>query len=164
MERKKLIVIAVLVVVIVVAVVIASRRTATDTKVGSDIARAANAAMTSMIDMKTLEVFTEPSSDWQGKYKPDASGHFKNPKTGEYTIVPTIKCASCGQLIPMPEVPPDQLPPPVTEKGPASKGAHQAYNLALAKARVKIMNEYICPRCGKPATKVIGQRPPEPGK
>ena len=63
-----------------------------------------------MVDMKTFDIFTETSDDWAGKYAPDASGHYKNPKTGEYTVVKAMKCASCGQLIPVPDIPADLLP------------------------------------------------------
>jgi hypothetical protein len=157
MDRKKLVVIAVLVVVIVVAVVIASKRTA---NVGPPVELTeAGKAKVDMIDMKTLEVFSELSTDWQTKYAPDASGHFKNPKTGEYTVVKAMKCASCGQLIPVPETPANLLPPKPTARGLAAKGESIKYGQAMGMARMQVMRDYICPRCGKPATIRTGSAP-----
>ena len=57
------------------------------------------------IDVNSFEVFAETTRDWETKYAPDASGNWKNPRTGEYTMVEAIKCASCGQFIPVPKMP-----------------------------------------------------------
>jgi predicted RNA-binding Zn-ribbon protein involved in translation (DUF1610 family) len=149
MDRKKLVVIVVLVVVIVVAVVIVMKRTSNEPPPAPVVGSAATKV--DLIDMKTLEVFSELSTDWQTKYAPDASGHFKNPKTGEYTVVKAMKCASCGQLIPVPETPADQLPPKPTARGLAAKGESIKYGEAMGKARMQLMRGYICPKCGKPA-------------
>ena len=96
-----------------------------------------------MIDMKTLEIFSEMFANWEGKYEPmpDAPDHFKNPKTGEYTVVAAMKCASCGQLIPKPEIPADLLPPPPPPEEKGSKMAEiagkQKYMQAKAMAMMK---------------------------
>lgn len=103
MDMKKLVAMAVLVVVIVVAVVIVVKRTSNE---APPMTAEADKTL-DMIDMKSLEVFSETPADWNGKYAADASGRHKNPKTGEYTIVEAMKCASCGQLIPRPEIPAD---------------------------------------------------------
>ena len=86
---------------------------------------------------------------------PDAPDHFKNPKTGEYTVVAAMKCASCGQLIPKPEIPADLLPPPPPPEEKGSKMAEiagkQKYMQAKAMAMMKVLREYKCPKCGKSA-------------
>ena len=81
MDMKKLVAMAVLVVVIVVAVVIVVKRTSNE---APPMTAEADKTL-DMIDMKSLEVFSETPADWNGKYAADASGRHKNPKTGEYT-------------------------------------------------------------------------------
>ena len=150
MDNKKVAAMVVLVVVIVIAVVVIIKRTGSEAPAamlpgGSDRVQ--------MVDMKTFDVFTETSDDWAGKYAPDASGHYKNPKTGEYTVVKAMKCASCGQLIPVPDIPADLLPvapPKGLVKGKPTV-EQMAYARALAEARMKVLSEYKCPKCGKPA-------------
>jgi hypothetical protein len=159
MDSKKLAAIGVLVVVIVVAVVITMKRTGNEAPPAGAFGTETASKKMDKIDMKTLEVFSELPSDWSGKYAPDASGRYKNPKTGEYTVVDAMRCASCGQLIPVPEIPADQLPPPPA-KGPARSladiGARQKYGAAKGLAMLKARQSYICPRCGKPAFGVAG--------
>ena len=99
------------------------------------------------IDMNSYEVFSETLRDWTTKYAPDAAGHYKNPKTGEYTITSLMKCASCGQLIPMPDLPDRLRPNPelVTQRSPE---ARKAITATLTATR-EFQTEYKCPRCGK---------------
>ena len=59
-------------------------------------------------------------------------GKYKSPETGEYTMVPRMKCAACGDWIPGPEMP---------ALGPESDPADEE----------KIRAEYVCPKCGKKA-------------
>jgi predicted RNA-binding Zn-ribbon protein involved in translation (DUF1610 family) len=163
MDRKKVVAMAVLVVVIILAVVITMRRTSNEAPPPGAVAATTANAKIDMIDMKTLEVFSELPADWIGKYAPDASGHHKNPKTGEYTIVQAMKCASCGQLIPVPEIPADQLPAG-GEKGVISSargniGERQKAAMERGMAMMKIRREYICPRCGKSAFRPQGTAP-----
>jgi predicted RNA-binding Zn-ribbon protein involved in translation (DUF1610 family) len=154
MDSKKVVIMVVLVVVIVIAVVLLAKRTGNEP---APVLAAANDQV-QMVDMKSLEVFTESSNDWAGKYKPDASGHYKNPKTGEYTVAQGMKCASCGQLIPVPEIPPDQLPPPATKEPGEGRGNKAAIRYARAKQAVlaEVLRNYKCPRCGKSATTAEG--------
>ncbi len=158
MDMKKLVAMAVLVVVIVVAVVIVVKRTSNE---APPMTAEADKTL-DMIDMKSLEVFSETPADWNGKYAADASGRHKNPKTGEYTIVEAMKCASCGQLIPRPEIPADQLPPapPGMQKGfvrGGNRGGTSNYLQAKAMVMMKILRDYKCPRCGKNAWIGAGQ-------
>ncbi|MGD1001816.1 MAG: hypothetical protein ABSA67_14070 [Candidatus Brocadiia bacterium] len=150
MDSKKLVIMVVLVVVIVIAVVLAVKRTSNEEP--AVLATGQNEKV-QMIDMKSLEVFTETSSDWAGKYKADSSGHFKNPKTGDYTIVRAMKCSSCGQLIPVPEVPASLLPPlpaKATVRGQPTPEQRE-YSQAQGQAMLKVLHDYKCPRCGKEA-------------
>ena len=151
MDTKKVVVIVVLVVVIVVAAVFTAKRTSG--KQGSAALEAAQkgqiAAKVDKIDNKTLEVFSETLSDWKTKYAPDAEGHFKNPKTGEYTMVGAMKCASCGADIPYPDLPAELL-------GSKGKGARRGGN---PEARMEqILANYMCPKCGKHAYFATGER------
>jgi rRNA maturation protein Nop10 len=79
------------------------------------------------IDMKTLKILTKPMSEWL------SLGHqgnrYKNPETGEYTLVAPRTCAACGQQIPEPAYPKDIRAIPPDE---------------LA----KIEQDYVCPKCG----------------
>jgi hypothetical protein len=81
------------------------------------------------IDYKTLEIVSMPLGKWMdlryGNY-----GLYKNPKTGEPTMVNIMVCHSCGAKIP--EM-------PVTQEL-----AHKGQD-ALQEARAA----YRCPKCGK---------------
>ena len=160
MARKKIALIALLIAVIAVAAVFTVKRIRTELK------NAPRSLVVDQkfekIDMKSLEIFAETNNDWKGKYAPDASHRYKNPKTGEYTVVETMKCASCGQTIPEPQIPPELLPK--HEPGqPRAKGV----NPAMAAAMEQTLRNYKCPKCGKnawlpppPESKSAQPRPP----
>ena len=74
------------------------------------------------IDMNTLELMTLPLGEWQHLGKKGMK--YKNPNTGEYTMVLPFVCASCGEKIPHLE----------------------------GDATLKMWDEYVCPKCGGPAT------------
>ena len=132
MMNKKIVIIALLIVV-VVATVITARRVASKPAPPSWVLD----QKVQKIDFKSLELVTESLSDWSGKYAPDASGRFKNPKTGEYTVVDTMICKSCGERIPL---------PPFVETQEM-----KANPLLEHEARRQGMTDYKCPKCGKPA-------------
>lgn len=142
MQRNTLVVIVVLVVIIVVAVVLTAKRSAGRSTIPVQFQ---GQQQVEKIDMKTLDVYKESPADWEGKYAPDDRGHYKNPKTGDYTVVNEMICASCGKVIPRPDVPADLVPKNRKQQGGASYGRalHDAMNKALA--------DYMCPRCGKHA-------------
>ncbi len=141
MGRKKIVLAAVLLVVIVVGVVITVKRTTSGSPqppawlMDQKIDR---------IDLKTLEVMTERFGDWQGKYAPDKSCHYKSPKTGEYTMVDVMTCMACGRPIPAPEMRPPQMQPPIEPQG---KDKHPIGALDTPPPPP----DYKCPRCGKSA-------------
>ena len=159
MGIKQIALIVLLIVVIFVAALIAVKRT------HSEIAPTAMAftdVKEDKIDVKSLEIFTETIGDWQGKYAPDASGRNKNPKTGEYTVVDTMKCAYCGQIIPV-----TQFPPELIIKTPKGQRGSMPSRAVLKKIQ-DFQLKYICPKCGHPAnipkgaeTKTPVTKPPE---
>ncbi len=150
MDAKKVVVIAVLIAVIIAAAIFTMRRSASDSKPPADVA----AAKSSKIDMKTYEEFTETNTDWLDKYAPDQYGRYKNPKTGTYTMVGIMKCASCGKDIPVPQIP-DELRPKSVGKGVN----YMANKNAMMKAQMDAVRNYKCPLCGKPASGAPGEAP-----
>jgi rRNA maturation protein Nop10 len=141
MDPKKIGVVVALLVVIVIAAVLTAKRTR---GTGASAAvkaeqEALSAVKIDKIDQKTFDIFTETVADWQSKYAPDASGHYKNPKTGEYTMTSIIKCASCGALIPAADVP--AVPP-------TAKGMDR---VRLVREEQEIRRNYKCPKCGQNA-------------
>jgi rRNA maturation protein Nop10 len=99
------------------------------------------------IDMKTLEVIGETNADWRDKYAPNAAHYYKNPNTGEYTMTDIMKCASCGQIIPKPQIAPEFLP----KRAPGEPRPDPKSDTTLVDAMQKTLNAYLCPRCGKHA-------------
>jgi rRNA maturation protein Nop10 len=141
MDLKKVGLVVGLVVVIVIAAVLALRRTSSQpgSEAVKGAAQEAAGMKTDKIDNKTFEIFSETLADWEGKYAPDAEGHYKNPKTGEYTVVAIHKCASCGELIPSPDSPGGP---------PKGKGAGLT---TWRNEREQFLLDYKCPKCGKNA-------------
>jgi hypothetical protein len=90
------------------------------------------------IDMKNLTVITRTLGEWmklgRGEY-----GRYKNPDTGEYTMVPPMTCAACGAKIPP--------PPPVD---PNAKPGERPPPAEMV---------YKCPKCTKLAFPSTGTNP-----
>ena len=149
MDVKKVVIIAVLVVVIVLAAVFTAKRSSSS---GTSAAVQAThegimGVKADKIDNKSFEIISETISDWNSKYSPDADGHFKNPKTGEYTMVATMKCASCGAIIPYPDIPPEvRQGRRVHGKRVFGEGGTE-----------QILLDYMCPKCGKHAYSLGGK-------
>jgi hypothetical protein len=150
MEGKKVVIGAVLIIVVIVAVVFTAKRMAG----GPQPPAAVWGQQVQKIDLKTSEFVTASIGDWTTKYKADAMGRYKNPKTGEYTMVDPIKCAACGQEIP----PPDYSSAythaqPTAPAAAASNGLPPpigARDLGVDIGAVeKIKHDYRCPKCGK---------------
>ena len=81
------------------------------------------------IDYKTQEIVALPLGKWMGLHY-GKYNLYKNPKTGENTMVDVMKCASCGAEIP--EM-------PLTEE--LARKGHDVVQEARS--------EYKCPKCGK---------------
>jgi len=142
MNLKQIALIVLLIVVIFVAALIAVKRAHSEM---APTAMAFTDLKEDKIDVKSLEIFTETIGDWHGKYAPDASGSYKNPKTGTYTVVDTMKCAYCGQVIPVPQLPPEL----VIHTPPGKRGSMPGR--AVLKKIADFQRNYICPKCGHPA-------------
>jgi rRNA maturation protein Nop10 len=143
MGLKKIGVVAALVVVIVLAALLTATRVGcTGAPAGANPdPKLRSAAKVDMIDKNTFEIFTETAADWETQYAPDASGHYKNPKTGEYTMTSVIKCASCGALIPAPDFPAELR----------TTGRPGPDQLKAIEEQEEIRLNYKCPKCGQNA-------------
>jgi hypothetical protein len=145
MKLKKIALIVLLIAVIAAAAVVAAIRVQSELK-GPPLLLDQKF---DKIDMKSFEIVSETLRDWNTKYTPDASGHYKNPKTGQYTMVDVMKCASCGQLIPVPDMPLELRSNPELVKA-RGRGMREAA-LAMMAAREKFERNYKCPKCGRNA-------------
>jgi len=96
------------------------------------------------IDTETLEVLALPVEKW--RKLGEQGGAFKNPRTGKYTMVSVIVCASCGQKIPAPGpgYSPRSASSATVEGGTAPTGEKEEPPPPMGAV-------YICPRCGRPA-------------
>jgi hypothetical protein len=147
MNRKQIAIIPLLILVIFAAALLAAVRVRNGLKAPTPRLPSPLDRKADKIDMKSYEVFSETLRDWTTKYAPDAAGYYRNPRTGEYTMVTLMKCASCGQLIPVPELPPGLVPNPelVMQRGPEGQAARTGAMMAVR----KFQSDYKCPRCGK---------------
>ena len=129
MSSKQILIAVVTVIVIVVAGVWLTRSMR-----GPGMSGQVAGQVAKKIDYKSMETVSLPLGKWMdlyyGKYN-----LYKNPKSGEYTMVDTIKCRSCGAEIP--EM-------PLTEE--FAKKGHDAVQQA--------MTDYKCPKCGKSPTAI----------
>jgi DNA-directed RNA polymerase subunit RPC12/RpoP len=90
---------------------------------------AVSGEMVKMMDYKTLESVSLPRSEWEGlRSRIPGTNTYKNPKTGQHTLVGVFKCANCGKDIPSMPVPDE-----ATVNGDFRK----------------MRAEYKCPYCGK---------------
>lgn len=98
------------------------------------------------IDNKTLESKELMYKEWRSLGHKE--GKYKNPDTGEYTMVPRMKCAACEEWIPGPEMPRIE-----TTKGQPGDPDQMEDRMAQEE---KIMREYKCPKCSKLAMPEMG--------
>ena len=82
------------------------------------------------IDSKTNTGVVKTHGEWLKLGHKD--GKYRNPETGEYTMVAPMTCNSCGKKIPRPETPAD-----IEELG--------------AEGQDDINANYMCPLCGEHA-------------
>ena len=130
MEGKRIIYTAVLVALIIVTAIVCYHRLGGGQAIPERILKEPMSKM----DTKTMEIVTLSREDWQGKYKPDASGYYKNPKTGEYTMAEIITCARCGK-----QVPEKSFLHEITQVGILQRKA----------VMEKLRSECVCPYCKK---------------
>ena len=84
------------------------------------------------IDEKSLEVFNLTEAEWMDLGQKDQ--RYKNPQTGEYTVVTALVCAGCGK----------DMPSLIYPRG------------ADAAVRQQFDDNWVCPHCGR---KVSGGAP-----
>ena len=128
-KRALLVIIAIA--VIVGAIVFTVRR------VGRGTARAPEriaGEQIEKIDHKTGELFTKTRAEWDEVRRDDFRSAWKNPETGEYTVVNVLTCPHCGEKIPQRPVTVEEVNDPAS----AEPAALRAANLL-----------YMCPKCGK---------------
>ena len=126
-ERKTVVVIILLAVIIVAGALIAKNFRTGASKPPSFVTE----RPVEKIDKETLEPITLPLSEWEKLGIQD--GMWKNPETGEFTVLSITVCSSCGKKIPAPPLPIDPD----------------------AAAYDEIRREYVCPRCGKKAYLIL---------
>ena len=89
------------------------------------------------IDAETLDLITKSCGEWEDLGC--KNGKYKNPNTSKYTMVGTILCAHCGELVPDIQMPPmlkgDKMDPE------AAREREAAFMQTIA--------EHKCPFCGK---------------
>jgi len=82
-----------------------------------------------MIDEQTFETMTKTRREWEELGRKE--GKYKNPNTGEYTMLPAAVCPACLEKIPKPVPPYGQRP---------TKEQVIAFD--------QVLKEYACPKCG----------------
>jgi len=106
------------------------------------------------VDTVSGKLVTLKYREWQGLGAKD--GKYKNPETQQFTMVDPIICAACHAKIPPVELPPEPgviIPPEgASEKeiealAEKENAAREAYEVQV----IKLMNDYLCPKCGKHA-------------
>jgi len=122
MEGKKIGLVVVLIVVTVLAVGITVKRNVAGEKPPDYVLEREY----EKIDMVTIEPMTLTMAEWAKLGK--QGGKYKNPDTGEFTMVNAMVCHACGEKIPVPDLP----------AGAEMQGAG---------ALDQIHAEYMCPKC-----------------
>jgi len=85
------------------------------------------------IDEKTLQVITKTLGEWQKIGQ--RNGRYRNPETGEYTMLDVTVCQYCGGKIPI---------PPQTHVAPQSSGGNGSPEIPVETQQI-----VRCPLCGK---------------
>jgi hypothetical protein len=104
--------------------------------------------MVEKVDADNGEVISRSIADWDKLGK--KNGKYKNPNTGNYSMVTGHLCASCGQRIPDVEMPdhPEWNPDPNTKPDFRERDRlMQQYNMEVE----QVKRDAICPKCGDPA-------------
>jgi len=129
-------VLMVLILVVVVAVILTVTRMRRAPKAGSEV----TGRKISVMDVESRQMVEVTVGDWEQKFKTDPATGYKLDERGRKLARP-ITCASCGKMI-----------PPAPRKIGAGPEAEE-----------KMLREYKCPICGKPAYhEGLAPKPPVP--
>lgn len=98
MDTKKTVWVVVLVVVIILAVALIARKSG----IGGSVRPGADVLSQTQerIDINSGELVTKSLGEWENLGEKE--GKYKNPTSGEYTMVNAIVCKACGQKIASP--------------------------------------------------------------
>lgn len=136
MDGKKIALAVGLIVVIAFAVWLIARNTGSGG--GPDIDKVKATKVKLVDENPPYDVIEKTLGEWEKDGKKD--GKYKNPTTGEYTMVPFMTCMACGAQIPA------VTPPPEAKTNPINLGKWQA--------------TITCPKCGKSPFAGPGTRTP----
>jgi len=89
------------------------------------------------VDVVTGEVVSATREEWEKLGR--KGDRWKNPKTGDYTVVNGMTCEACGALVPGPDI------------SLKDKREHEP------KWYEQQLDDYVCPKCGK---RVRQHKPP----
>jgi hypothetical protein len=110
------------------------------------------------IDSVTNKEVIQTWQQWRDLGTDKATGYYKHPETGEYTIAAPMECADCKKQIASPkfvdigEAPSGEMGPDATaEETQAFEEKMQAYEDKRMEADMKRQKEYMCPLCKKNA-------------
>ena len=93
------------------------------------------ARMFLLIDENSFEVIERTKPEWDELYSEELA-KWKNPATGEFTMVPAKKCGSCGEIVPRVVFPPAEF--------------EGLSGLQADFKKERMQAEYRCPLCGGP--------------
>ncbi len=133
--KKALVVIVILALVVAIAVWV--MRSGSSEKGSEDARDIFNRKPMELVCEETLEVITKPRGEWI-ELGCSEENKYKNPKTGNYTMMTPMKCESCGEKIPL-----------VVIEAPEGLDDEATIRYIENKER-----ELICPRCKKPVYSV----------
>lgn len=93
------------------------------------------------INEKTLELKTLTYREWRKLGIKE--GKYKDPESGDYVMVPPMKCVACEATIPRPMMP---APPAMKPGAPGAEPRPEEDMMAM---EMKWRKECKCPKCGK---------------
>ena len=127
---KKIVTAVILIALIGVSVTFAIKRSRRGPEMPDRVLEAAE----EKIDSRSFELITKTEGEWQ-KLKAQKGAVWKNPATGDYTVVDVMTCMHCAETIPS----------PLLMVAPQHARDRETANKIRAE-----YNSYKCPKCDKP--------------
>ena len=128
-DGKKFAVIAILLVVIVIAIVWVGKWQFRGAEAPEWFTEEMAQQEVEMIDEGTNETMTKTRREWEELGRRE--GKYKNPDTGEFTMLAAMVCPACLKKIPVPVPPHGEKP---------TREEMIAFD--------QVLREYACPKCG----------------